>query len=454
VTDRQGLGGGTEVIEVTAVGRRSGAGGGAAGSRDGGSRETADAGAAGPEAIEAVLEELLTATHAAGPAELPDVARRCGHVLDLWQTEIHVVDLQQRRLLPLSGSGPGIAVDGTEAGWAYRTLSVRVEEVGRDALALWFPLVNGVERLGVLGVRSASLTPATLRRGRLLASLLAMVIGSKRAHSDLYARLTRTEPMRLPSEMLRAHLPERTIGNADVVSTAVLEPAYELGGDGFDHALTSTRLYASILDAMGHDLASGLTTAVALAGCRNARRNGADLPGTASEVDEALARWLPDRFCTGVLLQLDVSDGTLRWCNCGHPPPLLIRDERVVPGALERPAQLPLGTPAELAPEPREVHETVLEPGDRVLLYTDGVTEARVRGGGLYGVERFSEAVIRATASGELASEVLRQLIHEILDGQDNQLRDDATILLIEWCPPHGPAAELRAASRTSARRV
>ncbi|CAM5389823.1 hypothetical protein SGLAM104S_08501 [Streptomyces glaucescens] len=115
-----------------------------------------------------------------------------------------------------------------------------------------------------------------------------MMVTSKRAYKDSFVRRTRTEPMRLPAEMLRAFLPPRTIGTAHVVSTAVLEPAYDLGGDAFDHSLTETTLHASVFDAMGHNLASGLTTAVSLSACRNARRVGADLPDLVKCVDDAL----------------------------------------------------------------------------------------------------------------------------------------------------------------------
>ncbi|MEV5802465.1 SpoIIE family protein phosphatase [Streptomyces collinus] len=76
-----------------------------------------------------------------------------------------------------------------------------------------------------------------------------------------------------------------------------------------------------------------------------------------------------------------------------------------------------------------------MRPGDRVLLYTDGVAEARTAYGQLVGLERFADYVIRASAGGELAPETLRRLIHSLLDSQDSGLRDDATILLSEWQP-------------------
>ncbi len=86
-----------------------------------------------------------------------------------------------------------------------------------------------------------------------------------------------------------------------------------------------------------------------------------------------------------------------------------------------------------LAPATRQVQETELAPDDCVLLYSDGVVEARDESGGEFGLDRFTDFIIRSNAAGERPAEVLRLLIHAILDYQGNQLRDDATILLFEW---------------------
>ena len=395
-----------------------------------------EADAADPEFGEQFLEDMLAQAHEATPMDIPVLANRCAEAFGIDEILIYLTDLQQRWLVPLTDGLPPLDVDASPAGWCYRTVSPRMEESGNGDLCVWLPVVDGAERLGVLRVRTRSLDAVRLRRCRTLAGILAMAIASKRAYSDSFARRARTEPMQLPAEMLRAYLPPRTIGNAHVVSTAVLEPAYEIGGDAFDHSLTQSTLHAAILDAMGHDLASGLTTSVALAGCRNARRAGAGLPDLVETIDQALAQWLPDQYCTGILTQLDLASGVLRWCNCGHPPPLLIRAGHVLEGALERPAQPPMGLPARFSDEARTVHEIALEPGDRVLLYTDGVTESRTAGGGEFGMDRFADSIIRATAAGELAAEALRRLIHSILDGEGSDLRDDATLLLIEWSPP------------------
>ncbi|MEV7794655.1 PP2C family protein-serine/threonine phosphatase [Streptomyces sp. NPDC087512] len=383
------------------------------------------------EASDALLDFLADPAHLT--LDLATAVDRCAKVLGLEHAVVHLVDLQQRCLVPQTDVAERVPVDGSLAGWAYRTQSMRVEESGTGGVRAWYPLLDGAERLGVLAVTQTAFTAASLVRGKALASLLAMLITSKRAYEDSYVRHTRTQRMRLPAEMLRAFLPPRTIGNARVVSTAVLEPAYELGGDAFDHSLTETTLHVAVLDAMGHDLASGLTSAVTLAACRNARRNGADLPELVESADRALARWLPHQFCTAVIAQLDLATGLLRWSNCGHPPPILIRGDRLMTDAMEREADPPMGVPSLLVDRPRHTHEIRLEPGDRVLMYTDGVIEARGGETKLMGLEPFADYVIRATGGGEPAPESMRRLIHSILDAQEDRLRDDATLLMFEW---------------------
>ncbi|WP_017577801.1 SpoIIE family protein phosphatase [Nocardiopsis kunsanensis] len=294
--------------------------------------------------------------------------------------------------------------------------------------------MGGADRMGVLHVVAGSLDQPTLHRCRTLASLLSLIISSQHVHNDGYLRRVRKRNVDLRTEMLRAFLPQRSVGTGRGVSTAVLEPAYEVGGDAFDHAITRDILHATILDAMGHDLASGLTAAVAMAGARNARRSGAGLTQLTGNVGSALSEWLPERFCTGVFSTLDLVGGVFSWVNCGHPAPLLIRRQELVGGALDRAAEPPLGLGLG---EDRSyaLHQLQLEPGDQILLYTDGVVEARGPDGEMFGLERFVEFIIRATAGGERAPETLRRLIQDIRDYQEGHFTDDATIMLIQWWP-------------------
>ncbi|MFI6149694.1 PP2C family protein-serine/threonine phosphatase [Streptomyces sp. NPDC051109] len=135
-------------------------------------------------------------------------------------------------------------------------------------------------------------------------------------------------------------------------------------------------LHLTLVDAMGHDLASGGASGAALAACRATRRSGGDLRDIVATIDRTLTQWIPDRLLTAVIAELDSDQGDFTWINCGHPPPHLIRDGHVLQNALERPAHLPLGYGFHTADPPAQEHVR-LQPGDRVLLYSDGITEAR-----------------------------------------------------------------------------
>jgi phosphoserine phosphatase RsbU/P len=80
------------------------------------------------------------------------------------------------------------------------------------------------------------------------------------------------------------------------------------------------------------------------------------------------------------------------------------------------------------------VHEEVLEPGDRLMLYSDGVVEAvDAATGERFGVKRLVDFVARAEAAGEPVPETMRRLAHAVVKHQGDELQDDATQVLLEW---------------------
>jgi serine phosphatase RsbU (regulator of sigma subunit) len=83
--------------------------------------------------------------------------------------------------------------------------------------------------------------------------------------------------------------------------------------------------------------------------------------------------------------------------------------------------------------DPGEEAEESLEPGDQVVFFTDGVTEARDPEGLFFGADRLADLVSRASAGGNPPPETLRRLVHSILDHQAGDLQDDATAMLVEW---------------------
>ncbi len=381
-----------------------------------------------------VVAELVARSHRVSAGEIPSVVDVAGRRLGLSGALVYLVDLQQSRLVALlSRDAPDgtatLDIDGSLGGLAYRTQHT---QRSRDGVTAWVPLIDGVERIGVMKVTAPSLEPELLESCQALAGAVALMLVSMSTYSEALITHERSRAMTIQAELLWAFMPPRTIGTRQVTSSALLEPAYDAGGDAFDHSLTDEVLHLSLLDAMGHDLASGGASAVALAASRATRRDGGTLTDVATSIDSTLNQWLPDRMMTAVIARLDLADGSLTWINCGHPAPLLIRDGHVLAHALERSPLPPLGLGLDTGTPPTE-HHTRLQPGDRILLYSDGVIEARTTEGTLFGEERLADTVIRSMTSGDNAPETLRRLLQNI--HQDHQLRDDATLLLAHWHP-------------------
>ena len=340
-----------------------------------------------------VLADLLAQAHLMAPAALTGVLAERARPLGVHGVRIYLADLQQRHLHLLPGNAadaPGeLPIDATLAGRAFQTITIhRASAAASGGLAqVWVPLIDGTERLGVLELIVEDAGEAMLGRYRALASLAGLLIASKSAYSDTYAQVRRSREVALQAEMVRAFLAPMTFATEQLIVSAVLEPAYDVGGDAFDYSLLGERLHVSLFDAAGHDLAAGLIASVAMASCRTTRRSGGGLTDIVARADHAIAsQFGSSRFATALLCDLNIATGELAWIPCGHPPPLLIRDNKVIKELFRRP-WLPLGiadTPSATATDTGDLSPPVytehLEPRDRVLLYTDGLVEGRARG--------------------------------------------------------------------------
>jgi serine phosphatase RsbU (regulator of sigma subunit) len=98
---------------------------------------------------------------------------------------------------------------------------------------------------------------------------------------------------------------------------------------------------------------------------------------------------------------------------------------------LKKGRRLPFG----LGGVPDEIAEHRMEPGDRLLLYTDGITEARNSAGELFGIRRLADHAERHLTEGLPAAETLRRLAQAVAGHQPGPARDDATLLMAEWSP-------------------
>ena len=383
----------------------------------------------------AALLELLRAGYTAPPDGLPQALDRAAGALGV-RAILYLIDYDQVRLVPFpdahrEGRQP-LGLDGTLPGRAFRTLHTQVA-MDAEVSRFWVPVVDGVERLGVLDVmvtRPEDLKDPELREQCWwLAHLVGHLVNIAGKRGDAVDAARRTRSRSIAAELIWQLLPPLTAATEKVAVSGRIEPANDVGGDVFDYSLSDGALHLAVMDATGHDLAAGLVSATALAAYRNARREGRSLFDQAQTIDDAVtAQFDGTTFATGLVARLDLNTGRLRYVNAGHPPPLLLRGGRVVK-MLDRGRRPLFG----LAPTQVDVGEEHLERGDAVVMYTDGITEARDAQGDVFGVDGLTDFLEREVGRNAPLPEVVRSLGHAILRRQSGELRDDATILIAEW---------------------
>jgi serine phosphatase RsbU (regulator of sigma subunit) len=379
------------------------------------------------------LRSLLHASHLLAPDDLAATVATHARMLGVREAVLYLSDYEQITLLPLLGAEvperQALLIEGTMAGRAFARVEI-VSSPANHGHRLWIPLLDGVERLGVAELVLAE-APTGDRQDELRAfiSLVAELVVVNDAYTDLFSRLRRRKTLSLAAEMQWELLPPMSFGTDRVVITGGLEPAYDIGGDSFDYAINGSTVDLVVMDSVGHGLPAAVLASVAVSAYRHARRNVVELPDIAVEVDAAIAaQFGASQFATAVLARLDLGTGRLQWINAGHPEPLIVRGSVLV-----RPPHCPPTRPLGLQASKPASCETRLEPGDRLVLYTDGITEARSPEGQFFGEQRLADFISAAAAAGHPAPETVRRLMRHVLSHQADQLQDDASIVVLEW---------------------
>ncbi|MFD2090789.1 PP2C family protein-serine/threonine phosphatase [Blastococcus deserti] len=381
------------------------------------------------------LRSLLRASHHLPAHRLGTVVAEHARELGARDAVVYLADYEQHHLMPVRGDGvpdrEPLPVDSSVGGLAFRRVEVtRPPRPDAGDSRLWVPLLDGAERAGVLEVvYDHEPTDSDEELARSFASLVAELTVTRDAYSDVFSRLRRSRPMSVAAEIQWELLPPLTFGSERIVISAALEPSYEIGGDTFDYAVNGSTAELLVLDAVGHGLPAALLATAAVGAYRNGRREGLDLAGMSALMNQVIADQFPaSRFATALLARLDLDTGRLTWVNAGHPAPLIVRDI-----GLLLPHTCPSSRPLGLQDRPAVECHLQLQPGDRVLLYTDGIVEARSPAGEFFGEERLADFVVRAEAAGHPPPEMLRRLMRSVMDHQAGRLQDDASIVVVEW---------------------
>jgi serine phosphatase RsbU (regulator of sigma subunit) len=393
--------------------------------------------------VEAALSGMLAAAEAAAPVEAVEaVTRELGAALHARSVSFLIADLSGRALVrlahvPFDTVTPGrrddrevatvVPFDGGPHEQVIRDQAVEVLATG----ASWTVLAPVTERGEVIGLLEIVLgqepAPSALGEIARTAHALAFVVIANRRHTDLFEWGQRTTPFTLSAEIQRRLLPGAfTCEGGSFTLSGWLEPAASIGGDTFDYSVARDTLHFSVTDAMGHGVTSALIATLGVASLRNSRRAGNTLIEQADEASVTIGRHAPARgaFVTAVLGRLDLTNGECDLVNAGHTPPMLIRDGE--PRQLDLPRNFALG----MFPESHaRAGQITLQPGDRLVIVTDGMIEREASALDLPKELRALQALH--------PREAVRALADAVLSVAGPALADDATLLVIDWHGHH-----------------
>ena len=259
-----------------------------------------------------------------------------------------------------------------------------------------------------------------------LAARAAVAVENARAYSLQSGRLAAiTRVAEAAQYAILAPMPER-LGPLELAAAYVSAARDALvGGDMYEAIRQPDRVRLLVGDVRGKGLEAVRMATVVLGHFRSAAVECADLPELARQVDERLRPHLGDEdFVTALIAEIH-DDGHCLVVSCGHPPAMLAQDGALTP--LGADDSLPLGLGA--APQPVQVQ---LRPGDRLLLYTDGLLEARDSSGAFVDLDRMLVPLVAAAEPVTAVSGVLDAL-QEAVGGR---LGDDLALVVAQYDPP------------------
>ena len=201
-----------------------------------------------------------------------------------------------------------------------------------------------------------------------------------------------------------------------------------IGGDLYEVVLTSpTGVRIIVGDVQGKGLEAVETAAVVVGAFREAAYDEPDLMAVGKRLERALSRHLSgEKFVTAVLAEVRERDGATL-LNFGHPAPLLIRPDGSVAFAEPPERAMPLGLDLEDGPAP-EPHSVPFAPGDQLLFYTDGVSEARDSSNRFYPLDERGDLFKEPDPDSALAA-----VRHDLADHVGAPPHDDAAMLLLRY---------------------
>jgi sigma-B regulation protein RsbU (phosphoserine phosphatase) len=293
------------------------------------------------------------------------------------------------------------------------------------------PLMIGNTVVGVLYVdylfTQRQISEDDVRLVAQIGRFAAIKLETTRLREEAIQKRIMDEELKMASGIQRRLLPPAPTGVEGFTFVGKNEPCRTVSGDYYDFAVRPNgKVYFVIGDVSGKGVTAGLMMAGLQVAFRIFSKSDPDPATLVTQLNVALKENLPQsKFVTLFLGRLDTSTGVVEYVNAGHTPPLYLHKH----GATElTDSDLLLGVISRAEFVNRELR---LEPGDSLVLFTDGVTEARNLEGDDLGTDQIGEALVKlhGTDASTIAASVNETVLHHVGDAEN--LDDDVTVVIV-----------------------
>lgn len=321
------------------------------------------------------------------------------------------------------------------------TIDVRIMDIQKVRISQWqveppesifVPLIERNHAWGILGaLRKAGnpFNPQEVQSLSIVANLIDLVVRNRESlEKEREMNKSLDEQIKFARKVQQNVLPIEYKSDSINIRTR-LKPSESISGDLYQFFKTSHNEQGVLIgDVTGHDVAAGLMMMTVMGILAEVFSiQDAAITEMLERANNNLSRMVSDEFFVTSLTAWVADDNKLHYFNAGHPPGLLCRGKTKEIVEL-LPDGFPLGIFENLKITPNDVP---IFPGDRILLYTDGLIEARDKNGAQYGISKLKDLFSRLM--DYKPESVLEKILESVRDhvGQ-NELKDDVALVLVD----------------------
>jgi len=260
-----------------------------------------------------------------------------------------------------------------------------------------------------------------------VAAQAGVAIENAQLHEQLVEQKMLEQDLDLAKRVQQAFLPSKHPDMPGFSFYHFYKPAQQIGGDYFDYIpLSNNRVAIVVADVVGHGVSAAMLMAKLSAETRYALASHPTTAQAISVLNSRIATLGVEKFITFLCLVLDPATGHIEIVNAGHMPPLWRRSVDNV----EQPGEAESGVPLGIMDEFDYEFSTInLAPGERLVMYTDGINEAPNAQGDLFGIPTLEKLLVDSTNDVAQIGENLTQKVLEFIQGTTQA--DDMCLLVI-----------------------